>query len=157
MSGGSFAWTPRSTDMRGPDLFFLTFFTMIGFVVWVVVGGWLRRLRLKTTAEFQTKLLDRISSLSDLNEFLQTEGGKKVMEGLTFELPSVRPHESLLRTIQLGIILLALGVGFLVLRVYFGARYAIGFLLSAAVSYRLAGKLGVLDRGRGRLPSDVRP
>jgi len=149
--------------MRGPDFFFLAFFSMIGFVVWVLSTGWLRRSRLRLTSEFQNKLLERIGSLNDLNDFLRTEGGKKLMDGLAFDLPSTRPQDSILRTIQLGIVCVSLGLGFLLLRVYFGSRYSdfgdyevltivaaigialgVGFLASAAVSYRLAGKMGVL-------------
>ena len=149
--------------MRGPDFFFVTFFSMIAFVVWVLTTGWVRRSRLRLASEFQNKLLERIGSLNDLNDFLRTEGGKKLMDGLAFDLPSTRPQDSILRTIQLGIVCVALGLGFLLLRVYFGARYAdfgdyevltivaaigialgVGFLASAAVSYRLAGKMGVL-------------
>src|SRR5262245_15972407 len=152
--------------MRGPEVLIpIAFFAMAGFVVWVLTTGWLRRSRLKLTAEFQHKLLERIGSLNDLNEFLQTDSGKKLMDGLAFELPSTRPQDSILRTIQLGIVCGMLGAGFVFLRVYFGHVYAdfgdyevltvvaaigialgLGFLLSAAVSYQLGGRMGVFNR-----------
>jgi len=148
---------------------------MIGFIVWVLVNGWLRRMRLKLTADFQSKLLDRIGSLSDLNDFVQTEGGKKLLDGLAFQLPSTRPHESILRTIQVGIVLLSLGAAFVLLRLYFGTKYSaygdyevltivgaiglslgVGFLISAAASYGLSRRLGVFDQNRQSRPADVR-
>jgi hypothetical protein len=139
---------------------------MIGFVVWVLTTGWFRRSRLKLASEFQNKLLERIGSLNDLNEFLQTEGGKKLMDGLAYDMPSTKPQDSILRTIQLGIVCGSLGASFLLLRLYFGRAYAdfgdyevltivaaiglalgVGFLLSAIVSYQLGARMGVFNRG----------
>jgi hypothetical protein len=142
-------------------------FIMVGFIIWVVVNGWQRRLRLKLTTEFNSKLLDRIGSVKDFNEFLQTEGGAKLMDSLTVERGATRPQDSILRASQIGIVLVTPGFGLLVLDWYFSVRYAgagdtevltvigviavslgLGFLISAGVSYRLAGMLGVLDRDR---------
>jgi hypothetical protein len=150
-------------------------FIMVGFVIWVVVNGWQRRLRLKLTTEFNSKLLDRIGSVKDFNEFLQTEGGAKFMDGLTIERGSTRPQDSILRVSQIGIVLITLGFGFLVLDWYFSVRYrgagdtevltvigviaaslGLGFLISAGISYRLARMLGVLDRD-GRSGGPGRP
>src|ERR1700681_1423254 len=111
--------------MRSPEIIIVpALFIMVGFVSWVVVNGWQRRLRLKLTTEFNSKLLDRIGSVKDFNEFLQTEGGAKFMDGLTIERRSPRPQDSILRASQIGIVLIALGCGFLVLDWYFGVRYA---------------------------------
>ena len=161
--------------MRSPEIIIVpALFIMVGFIIWVVVNGWQRRLRLKLTTEFNSKLLDRIGSVKDFNEFLQTEGGAKFMDGLTVERSSTRPQDSILRASQIGIVLVTLGLGLLVLDWYFGVRYAgagdtevltvigviavslgLGFLISAGVSYRLARMLGVLDRdGRSGGPDN---
>jgi hypothetical protein len=161
--------------VRSPDIIIVpALFIMIGFIIWVVVNGWQRRLRLKLTTEFNSKLLDRIGSVKDFNEFLQTEGGAKFMDGLTIERSSTRPQDSILRASQIGIVLITLGCGCLVLDWYFSVRYAsagdtevltvigviaaslgLGFLISAGVSYRLARMLGVLDRdGRSGGPDN---
>ena len=152
--------------VRSPEIIIVpALFVMVGFIIWVVVNGWQRRLRLKLTTEFNSKLLDRIGSVKDFNEFLQTEGGAKFMDSLTIERSSTRPQDSILRASQIGIVLITLGSGLLVLDWYFSVRYAgtgdtevltvigviaaslgLGFLISAGVSYRLARMLGVLDR-----------
>jgi hypothetical protein len=139
-------------------------FTMIGFVIWIVATSWQRRLRLKLTADFNAKLLDRIGSVKDFNEFLQTDGGSRFMDSLTIERPVGRPHDGILRAVQIGIILVMLSLGFLGLGWYFTRRYGaagddfemltmvgvvagslgLGFLISAGASYRLAKLLGVL-------------
>ena len=154
--------------MRSPELIIVpALFIMIGFVIWVLVNGRQRSLRLKLTTEFNSKLLDRIGSVKDFNDFLQTEGGVKFMDSLTVERSSSRPQDSILRATQIGIVLIMLGLGVLALGAYFTERYAgagagdfevltvvggialslgLGFLISAGVSYRLARALGVLDR-----------
>ena len=152
--------------MRSPELIIVpALFIMIGFIIWVLVNGRQRALRLKLTTEFNSKLLDRIGSVKDFNDFLQTEGGVKFMDSLTVERSSSRPQDSILRATQIGIVLIMLGLGVLTLGSYFTQRYAgagdfevltvvggialslgLGFLISAAVSYRLAKALGVLDR-----------
>jgi hypothetical protein len=152
--------------VRSPEIIIVpALFIMVGFIIWVVVNGWQRRLRLKLTTEFNSKLLDRIGSVKDFNEFLQTEGGGRFMDSLTVERGSTRPQDSILRAGQIGIVLITLGFGLLVLDWYFSVRYAgagdtevltvigviaaslgLGFLISAGVSYRLAMMLGVLDR-----------
>lgn len=152
-------------------------FTLVGFIVWTLVAGWQRHYRLKVTSSFNTKLLDRIGSIKDLNEFLQTESGAQFMDNLTVERQTTRPQEGILRAIQIGIVLVTLSLGFLALRWYFAARYAavgddfeiltivgaialslgVGFLISAAASYRLARTLGVLSgHERGSLNAGAR-
>src|SRR5438105_10504935 len=116
--------------MRGPDLIALVvlpaLFITIGFVIWVLANAWQRRLRLKLTTEFNAKLLDRIGSVKDFNDFLQTDGGATFMDSLTVERSSSRPKDSILRATQIGIVLIMLGVGLLVLDWYFTVRYATG-------------------------------
>jgi len=141
------------------------FFLMVAFCVSVVVNAWQRHTRLKLMREVNNKLLDRIGSVKDFNEFLQTEGGTRFMDSLTVERLTTRPQDGILRAVQIGIVLFVLGVGFLGLGSYFTARYGtsgddfeiltvvgviagslgVGFLVSAAASFRLAKSLGVLD------------
>jgi len=145
-------------------IFFVGMFSMLSFVVWTLVNAWIRRTQLKSGAAIQKQLLERMASLSDLNEFLTSETGRKLMEGLVVDIPSSRPKPHILRSAQIGVVLTVLGVGLLSLRWYFGVRYAdfgdyevltvlaaitlslgIGFLLATMVSYRLARRLGLFD------------
>ena len=154
--------------MNSPDIIIVpALFITIGFIMWLVVNGWQRRLRLKLTTEFNSELLDRIGSVKDFNEFLQTEGGATFMDSLTVERSTTRPQDSILRATQLGIVLITLSIGLIVLDWYFSVRHAddtevltviaaitgslgLGFLISAGASYRLARMLGILDQGGRR-------
>ena len=154
--------------MRSPEVVIVpVLFIMIGFIAWVVVNGWQRRLHLKLTTDFNSRLLERIGSVKDFSDFLQTEGGTRFMDSLTVERAAARPQDGILRAVQIGIVLLTLGVGLMALAWYFTARstrfddyegltivgaialsLGVGFVLSAVASYRLARNLGVLDRDR---------
>ena len=121
---------------------------------------------IRARAELQTKVLDRLGSGREVIEFSQTEGGKQFIEALSVESlegnPSKgSPTERILGSIQKGIILTLLGLGFLLLAEKFqkddpgdvfmvigtvGLSLGIGFLLSAGVSYRLSRSMGLLAK-----------
>ena len=120
---------------------------------------------IRTRADLQTKLLDRLGSGREVVEFCQTEGGKQFVEALSLgvlETPTSKgsPTERIMGSVQKGIILTLLGFGFLLLTLKFhrddpgdvfmvigtvGLSLGIGFLLSAGASYRLSKSLGILD------------
>src|SRR5215510_15999282 len=100
----------RSEMIIGP-----AFFLMVAFCVSVLVNAWQRHTRMKLMSDVNNKLLDRIGSVKDFNEFLQTEGGTRFLDSLTVERETSRPQDSIFRAIQFGIVLLTLGLGFLVL------------------------------------------
>jgi hypothetical protein len=142
-------------DLIAPLVGFLGFFTMIGWIVHVVVDGRRRRERLKIFTDFHSRLLDRIGSAREFGEFLQTDGGMRFLDSLSVE--GTGAQRGILRSVQFGIVLLALGSGFLLLgRTYvfdeggftivgtIVLSLAIGFLLSAALSLALSRRLGLL-------------
>ena len=134
---------------------------LTGFIVWIVVAAWRHRTETRAAAEFNTRLLERISSFKDFSDFVQTEQGAKMMRGLPTELHSAGPRDRLLRAVSSGVIITSLGVGVLVMTdimesiqlLFIGGvtlALGIGLLLSAAVSYFVAKSLGALEpRARG--------
>ena len=77
-----------------PVIAMLGLFTMVAWVVWVVVDGRRRRERLKAVTEFHQRLLDRIGSAREFGEFLQTDGGNRFVASLAVEKSS--PKERIL-------------------------------------------------------------
>ncbi len=143
----------------------LGFFTMVGWIVYVIVEGRRRRERLKVFTDFHTRLLDRIGSAKEFGEFLQTDGGVRFLDSLSVE-PS-RPAERIIRAMQVGVVMLALGVALLILGRVFthdaegfivsGAIFfslGVGFLLSTGTSYYLSRKMGLVD---GQTPERETP
>ena len=145
-----------------PEIIILpAFFFMVGFIVWTTVNAVQRRQRMRMLMDFNSRLIDRLGSVNDFGEFAKTEAGSKFLNSVMTDAPLIRsPGERILRAIQSGIVLIALGVGLLALSWYFpttaDAHYAaltvgvivlslgIGFLLSSAASYRVSASLGLL-------------
>lgn len=140
---------------------FVAFFSAVAFVVYTLVNLRMRRLQLKAVSEFNIRLLDRIGSVKDFSDFVQTEGGAKFMNSLTVAAPAREAGSSGHRIItasQIGVVLSMVGLGFLALQGIVGGSGAygftvvgvlalsigLGFLISAGTSYWLAKQLGVL-------------
>ena len=65
-------------DLDLASVLFLT-----GFVVWVIATALQRRQRLNLSADFNRQLLDRIGSVKDFSDFVQTDAGTRFMRHLT--------------------------------------------------------------------------
>lgn len=152
--------------MNRPEIIIVpSFFLMVGYVVWVTVTAWHRRQRLRMMTDFNTRLLDRLGSVKDFGDFLQTSAGARFMQDLASEpAPMSGPQERILRASQMGTVLVFLGLGLLTVS-FFWSPYApergqpvlatlgaialslgLGFAASAVASYRVAGALGLLQK-----------
>jgi hypothetical protein len=138
------------------------FFSTIGYIVWVLVTASQRKQRLRLVTEFHSKLLDKLGSVKDFGEFLQTDAGARFMKDLASE-PAVTgaTHERILRAAQLGAVFSCLGLGLVLLGFFVDVpgrgqeglttvgvvalSLGVGFAASAAAALRLARKLGLLS------------
>jgi hypothetical protein len=141
-----------------PSLFF-----MIGFIVWTVVDGYRRRQQTRVYTEFHSKLLDRIGSAKEFGEFFSTDAGDRFLSALSSS-DAAAPQLRILRSLQIGLVLLAVGIGFFILldqrtfsieaadglMVMATAATAIGaaMLVSTAMSYVLSRRMGLIERAR---------
>ena len=133
---------------------------MTAWIIYTVVTGiqgWYQR---RVQAQFQSKMLDKIGSVAELAQFLNTDAGTRFLSGLAGE--ALGPHSRILRAVQSGLVLGALGVGLFIYGWFSptipgDATHAInavatillslgiGFLIAAAVSYRLSNQMGLLS------------
>ena len=146
---------PHSTTAVVTVFIFLGFFSMVSFTVWVLANGRRRREQMRVMNELTTRLLDRVSSAGDFGEFLKSESGARLLEGLTREA-DVNPGAGILSTLRVGIVLIALSSGLLLVHwtITTDTAFAIlgvialslglGFLIASLASLRLARKLGLL-------------
>jgi len=137
-------------------------FLMVSWVVYTVVQGLRRWHQQRVLNEFQTKLLDRIGSVSELGAFLNTDAGARFLKGLTRVNDAAVPHARILRAVQSGAVLATLAIGLYlygwltptipggltnvingVATIFFAL--GIGFLAAAALSYRLSQRMGLLS------------
>jgi hypothetical protein len=147
--------------MFGPEswvLIPLTAFFVVGWIVHTLVDGYRRRERMRTFTEFYGRLLDRMSTPKEFGDFLQTSGGQRFLDTLSVERG--HPIERVLRAVQAGLVLLALGMGFIAAGTQAGwddraslrvsgiivMMTGVGFLLSATASFSITKSLGLLKR-----------
>ena len=144
----------------------LVFIGVVGAILWltrvfVENRRWGRIFKLQT--EVHGKLIDRFGSSQELLTYMGTDSGKRFLEAapipVDFEPQQRMPNAvaRVLMPLQIGIVLLLLGVGFLLLRhvetdmrvpmLVLGTIFlmpGIGFILSAGITWLLAGRLGLI-------------
>jgi hypothetical protein len=147
---------------------FTAFAIVLGTLIWLIrtVLEQRRWSRLsKIQAEVHSKLMDRFSSNDELLTYVQTPSGRRFLESgpspLVEAPPTISaPFTRILWSVQLGVVLLVGGLGMLfvstrtfeeVQEFFFisgclSLALGSGFVVSAAASYGLSRKLGLLDR-----------
>jgi len=137
---------------------------------------WTRIFKLQT--DVHGKLIDRFGSNQELLTYMNTEAGRRFLEAAPIPVDFERTQKvpggvaRILTPLQIGIVLTLLGIGFLFLRhaeadlevplLVLGTAIlmpGIGFILSAAVTWVLAGRLGLMpekasEAGARALPFD---
>jgi hypothetical protein len=127
-------------------------FSMVVLIIWLF--NLAKKHKLREQAELQRHFLDKFSSGQELTQFLETPQGQNFLKDLQMDGAVGGPKERIIRSVKTGIILLALGAGFLALIRYesdiiYGAvvllALGIGFLVSAVVSYWLSKKWNIFE------------
>jgi hypothetical protein len=165
-------WQPPTPRMRmiegalGMLGGFGAFFVVLGTLIWLIrtvmdQRRWTRLSRIQ--AEVHSKLMDRFSNHDELMSYVQTPAGRRFLESgpspLQEAAPSMAaPFSRILWSTQIGVVALVLGLGLLFvsgrtieelqellfitgcLSIALGA----GFTVSAATSYVLSRKLGLI-------------
>jgi hypothetical protein len=144
----------------------MVFIGVVGAILWLTRvflenRRWSRIFKLQT--DVHGKLIDRFGSSQELLNYMGTEAGKRFLEAapipIDFE-PQQRVPNAVARVLmplQIGIVLVLLGAGFLLLRdaeadmripmLVLGTIFVmpgIGFILSAGITWILAGRLGLI-------------
>lgn len=120
----------------------------------------------KVQTEIHNKLLDRFTSHEDLLRYVQSASGKQFLEAASTPLfagsqPGSAPLNRILWSMQVGVVLAAIGIGAQVVSArahpdiagsIFGFGVialcgGLGFIVSAAVGYVLSRKLGLVPSG----------
>ena len=124
---------------------------------------WLRLSRVQT--EVHTKLLDRLTTNEDLLAYIQSPSGRRFLESAPINLEHEprtpgAPVSRILWSLQAGLVLGALGVGFWLVQTRANAELAegfwvmgvliaalgVGFVASALVAYAISARLGLVQR-----------
>lgn len=135
-----------------------------GIRVFVENRRWSRVFKLQS--EVHGRLIDKFSSSQEIAAYMQTEAGRRFLEAAPIPLHADTGRRvpnavaRVLTPIQIGIVLVLLGVGFLMLR-NLGTDYdipmhvlgvlvlmpGIGFIVSAGITWVLAARMGLMPAG----------
>ncbi|MDR3772548.1 MAG: hypothetical protein P4L26_04315 [Terracidiphilus sp.] len=161
---GSDPWS--ATDVLGPIAALLAFACFLSALVWLVRQflenrRWGRIFKLQS--EVHGRLIDKFSSNQELSGYMETEAGKRFLEAAPIPVgfePEQRVPNAIARVLtplQIGIVLILLGVGFFMLRnvrvemhvpmLVLGTvalMPGLGFIISAGITWVLAGRLGLI-------------
>jgi hypothetical protein len=156
---------------------FLAFVIVLAALLWLIHvllenRRWGRIFKLQTEAH--SKLIDRFSTNQELLVYMDTEAGKRFLEAapipVDFERDQKMPSAvaRVLTPLQIGLVLSLLGIGLIMLRhsipdaaaplLVFGVitlMPGLGFILSAAIVWALAGRLGLMPDRTGEQSSNT--
>jgi ABC-type bacteriocin/lantibiotic exporter with double-glycine peptidase domain len=132
--------------------------SMVVSLFWIVFSTVRRVMIARKQAELNAKLMEKFSSGHDLTEFANSEAGKRFLESALIEQQKANPYARILNSVQVGILLALAGIAcFLIGRqvpdaaqgfTAFGTlsvTMGVGFLVSAAASYRLSKSFGLFE------------
>lgn len=146
-----------------PVLALLVFLTAVawGTRVFVENRRWTRVFKLQS--EVHGKLIEKFGSAQELAAYMDTDAGKRFLEAAPISLDSRAQRmpnavSRILLPLQVGTVLILLGIGFLMLRNLQFGRYlfqmsilgtlilmpGIGFILSAGLTWLMAARMGLL-------------
>jgi len=153
-------------DIAEPFMALLAFACFLGAVIWLLRQflenrRWSRIFKLQS--EVHGRLIDKFSSTQELAQYMETEAGKRFLEaapisaGIEPQQPVPNAVARVLTPLQVGIVLVLLGIGLLLLRhvstdtqipmLIFGTvalMPGLGFIISAGVTWVLATRLGLM-------------
>ena len=160
--------SPDYSDIFGPIAAAVAFACFLAALVWMIRAllenrRWNRIFKLQS--EVHGRLIDKFSSNQELATYMETEAGKRFLEAapipVNIESGQRMPNTvaRVLTPLQVGIVLVLLGIGLLLLRhagpemeipmLVFGTVVlmpGIGFIISAGITWVLAARLGLMPQ-----------
>jgi hypothetical protein len=119
------------------------FFVAVVLIIWLLLRQ--KQARTQVRAEFHKQLLDKFSSGREFADFLESKGSQRFLEELWSQ--KMGPKEQTLRCVRNGTILTVLGLGMLglswmvkgfVVPGVIVLALGVGYLISTAISHRLS-------------------
>lgn len=160
-------WT--ANDVIGPIAALLAFACFLAALVWLI-RQFLENRRwgriFKMQSDVHGRLIEKFGSNQELSSYMETEAGRRFLEAAPIPVgfePQQRVPNAVARVLtplQIGIVMVLLGVGFFMLRHVRTEMYdpmlvmgtialmpGIGFIISAGITWFLAGRLGLIPAG----------
>jgi hypothetical protein len=146
----------------------ISFFVLIGVLVWI---GARHRLKVATLqANMVARVVDKLATNQASIAFLESEAGKQLLEAVTTKRSSANPYNRILGAVRAGVIFSMLGLGLLVFHDQTGIQHygpfalgimilalGVGFLIAAWLSHRLSKSWGLLNGQRSDANASAKP
>lgn len=167
-------WRQPSAGERMLDnlIPFLVFLGILSALLWLTRQllenrRWSRIFKLQT--DVHSRLIEKFGNSQEILTYMGTEAGKRFLEAapipVGFESEQRVPNAvaRVLTPLQIGVVLVLLGIGLLAIKNYLGADMVspmllmgvvvlmpgIGFIISAGITWFLAGRLGLMPNNAG--------
>lgn len=126
---------------------------MVVLVVSVVTRS--RQARVEAQVQMQSKLIERFGSAPELVQFLHSPAGQQFVNGVN-SAPTLFARERIVSGFTRGIIMTALGMGFVVINIFLDDSgwlipaaivfsLGLGYLIATFVTYRFAANVRDID------------
>ena len=153
-----------------PIIVIPTMVVATAYVAGLIVAAFKDRAHLRAQTEFHNRMMDKFSSADDFTAYLQSDAGRRFFENLSSE--PVAPLAKILGSIQKGAVLTLLAVGLFFLCGYAAMpdggnvmfivativlMIGLGFLVSAAISYRLSKTWGLISIDNKQAAGEPKP
>jgi hypothetical protein len=169
----------NANDVIQPIAFTMAFACFLAAVVWLVRQflenrRWSRIFKLQS--EVHGRLIEKFASSQELAGYMGTEAGKRFLEAAPIPVgiePEQRVPNAIARVLtplQIGVVLVLLGIGFFLLRHVRHEMYepmlvlgtialmpGLGFIISAGITWFLAGRLGLIPEQNRPHSSSLSP
>lgn len=146
----------------------ITFFFLVGVLVWI---GARYRLKVATLqANMVARVVDKLATNQASIAFLESEAGKQLLEAVTTKRSNANPYNRILGAVRAGVIFLMLGLGLLLFHDQTGIQHwgpfalgilivalGVGFLMAAWLSHRLSKSWGLLNDERSNANASAKP
>lgn len=160
-------WEDALTFLGAFAVFVVCLFAILGIIRYIVEYRRWHRIS-KVNAEVHNKILDRFGSNEELLAYIDSPAGRRFLEatpiapGAMPQRPAAAPYGRMLLAVQIGVLLLALGAGFLVISsdaidevqpvltslAVLAFCLGVGSIASAGASFVLSRKLGLLPESQ---------
>lgn len=167
-------WEDALSFLGAFAVFVVVLVSLLGLIKYIVEYRRWHRIS-KVNAEVHNKILDRFGSNEELLAYIDSPAGRRFLEATPIAPNAVpqraagAPYGRMLLSVQIGVVLLALAIGFLVISwdaieevqpvvtslAVLGFCLGVGSIVSAAASYVLSRKLGLLPEAHAPRPEHI--
>jgi hypothetical protein len=139
-------------DLLMTLVFFPTLFVFGGWLFWSILD-WLK---IRHKSQLQNRILEKFTTVQEFNDFIQSKEGNKFLNFLSFN--GSTPRQKILSSLSKGVIITFVGISLILIGQIFPEEMkyflafgiilialGLGFLASTLISYTLSKKWGIID------------